>query len=539
MIGDKPITKTISLNKYGIKDATVHYQLKPEELQTISVEKGMGEETTNGTLVIKTGKFTGRSPEDRFLVKDDYTEDLIWWGKSNKPISSENFDKLEQEVVAYLSNKELYARDGYVCADPNYKMNVRTVTEYPWSNMFVYNMFLRPEESELENFQEEWLVLCAPGYVCPDPEAFGIRQGNFSILNFTKKIALIGGSAYTGEMKKGIFTALNLILPVEKNVLPMHCSANVGENGETAIFFGLSGTGKTTLSTDPDRKLIGDDEHGWTAENSVFNFEGGCYAKVIDLSEEKEPDIFRAIKPGAILENIVFKENGEVDFADSSITQNTRVSYPIHHIDNIKTPSYASNPKNIFFLTADAFGVLPPISKLTPSQAAYHFISGYTAKVAGTEAGVVEPVPSFSACFGAPFMPLHPTKYAEMLSRKMKETGVNVWLINTGWTGGPYGVGSRIKLKYTRAMISAVLNGELGLYNYEDYHIHSVFGVAQPRECPGVPTKVLSPRATWNDDEAYYKMAFKLTNEFRKNFKQFESYASEEIRRGGPQRYAF
>lgn len=539
MIGDKPITKTISLNKYGIKDATVHYQLKPEELQAISVDKGIGEETSNGTLVIKTGKFTGRSPEDRFLVKDNYTEDLIWWGKSNKPISSENFDKLEKEVVDYLSNKELYARDGYVCADPNYKMNVRTVTEYPWSNMFVYNMFLRPEVSDLENFQEDWLVLCAPGYVCPNPEAFGIRQGNFSILNFTKKIALIGGSAYTGEMKKGIFTALNLILPVEKNVLPMHCSANVGENGETAIFFGLSGTGKTTLSTDPNRKLIGDDEHGWTAENSVFNFEGGCYAKVIDLSKEKEPDIFRAIKPGAILENIVFKENGEVDFEDSSITQNTRVSYPIHHIDNIKIPSYASNPKNIFFLTADAFGVLPPISKLTPSQAAYHFISGYTAKVAGTEAGVVEPVPSFSACFGAPFMPLHPTKYAEMLSRKMKETGVNVWLINTGWTGGPYGVGSRIKLKYTRAMISAVLKGELGLYNYEDYHIHSVFGVAQPRECPGVPTKVLSPRATWNDDEAYYKMAFKLTNEFRKNFKQFESYASEEIRRGGPQRYAF
>jgi len=539
MIGDKPITKTISLNKYGIKDATVHYQLKPEELQAISVDKGMGEETSNGTLVIKTGKFTGRSPEDRFLVKDNYTEDLIWWGKSNKPISSENFDKLEKEVVDYLSNKELYARDGYVCADPNYKMNVRTVTEYPWSNMFVYNMFLRPEVSDLENFQEDWLVLCAPGYVCPNPEAFGIRQGNFSILNFTKKIALIGGSAYTGEMKKGIFTALNLILPVEKNVLPMHCSANVGENGETAIFFGLSGTGKTTLSTDPNRKLIGDDEHGWTAENSVFNFEGGCYAKVIDLSKVKEPDIFRAIKPGAILENIVFKENGEVDFEDSSITQNTRVSYPIHHIDNIKTPSYASNPKNIFFLTADAFGVLPPISKLTPSQAAYHFISGYTAKVAGTEAGVVEPVPSFSACFGAPFMPLHPTKYAEMLSRKMKETGVNVWLINTGWTGGPYGVGSRIKLKYTRAMISAVLKGELGLYNYEDYHIHSVFGVAQPRECPGVPTKVLSPRATWNDDEAYYKMAFKLTNEFRKNFKQFETYASEEIRRGGPQRYAF
>ncbi|WP_299120472.1 phosphoenolpyruvate carboxykinase (ATP) [uncultured Winogradskyella sp.] len=532
-------TKTISLDQYGIKDAQIHYQLEPKKLQAITLEKGMGKETLNGTLAINTGKFTGRSPEDRFLVKDEYTKDRIWWGKSNKGISPEHFDYLQGEIENYLSGKELFVRDGYVCADPNYKMNVRTVTEYPWSNMFIYNMFLRPDESELENFEEEWLVLCAPGYECPNPEEHGLRQGNFSILNFTKKIALVGGSAYTGEMKKGIFTALNFILPVEKNVLPMHCSANVGDNGETAIFFGLSGTGKTTLSTDPNRKLIGDDEHGWTAENTIFNFEGGCYAKVIDLSEEKEPDIYRAIKPGAILENIVFKDSGEVDYFDSSITQNTRVSYPIYHIDNIKTPSYAANPKNIFFLTADAFGVLPPISKLTPAQAAYHFISGYTAKVAGTEAGVVEPQPSFSACFGAPFMPLHPAEYADMLSKKMKESGVNVWLVNTGWTGGPYGVGTRMKLKYTRAMITAALNGDLGNYTYEDYHIHSVFGVAQPRTCPGVPTEVLSPRATWNDDEAYYKMAFKLTNSFRQNFKQFESYASEEIRRGGPQRYAF
>jgi phosphoenolpyruvate carboxykinase (ATP) len=405
--------------------------------------------------------------------------------------------------------------------------------------MFVYNMFLRPTEEELKNFEEEWLVLCAPGYECPDPENHGLRQGNFSILNFTKKIALVGGSAYTGEMKKGIFTALNFILPVEKNVLPMHCSANVGENGETAIFFGLSGTGKTTLSTDQNRKLIGDDEHGWTAENTVFNFEGGCYAKAINLSAEQEPEIYGAIKPGAILENIIMDEEGHVDYTDTSITQNTRVSYPIYHIDNIKTPSIGNNPKNIFFLTADAFGVLPPISKLTPSQAAYHFISGYTAKVAGTEAGVVEPQPSFSACFGAPFMPLHPAEYADMLSKKMQEAGVNVWLVNTGWTGGPYGIGTRMKLKYTRAMINAALNGDLGLYNYDDYHIHSVFGVAQPRTCPGVPTEVLSPRATWNDDDAYYKMAFKLSNAFRENFKKFESYASEEIRRGGPQRYAF
>ncbi len=530
--------KTISLDKYGIKNAQIHYQLSPKDLQAITIEKGMGRETNNGTLAINTGKFTGRSPEDRFLVKDNYTEDKIWWGDSNKAISPENFDFLQSEIEQYLCEKELFVRDGYVCADPEYKMNVRTVTEYPWSNMFIYNMFLRPEAEELDGFEEEWLVLCAPGYECLNPEQHGLRQGNFSILNFTKKIALVAGSAYTGEMKKGIFTALNFILPVEKNVLPMHCSANVGENGETAIFFGLSGTGKTTLSTDPNRKLIGDDEHGWTEENTIFNFEGGCYAKAIDLSEEKEPDIYRAIKPGAILENVIFKENGEVDYMDSTITQNTRVSYPIYHIDNIQQPSFAANPKNIFFLTADAFGVLPPISKLTPAQAAYHFISGYTAKVAGTEAGVVEPQPSFSSCFGAPFMPLHPTEYADMLSRKMKEAGVNVWLVNTGWTGGPYGVGTRMKLKYTRAMITAALNGDLGNYTYEDYHIHSVFGVAQPRSCPGVPTEVLSPRTTWNDDDAYYKMAFKLSNSFRHNFKKFESYASEEIRRGGPQRYA-
>ncbi len=532
-------TKTISLEKYGIKNAQIHYQLKPEQLQAITVEKGMGKETPNGTLAINTGKFTGRSPEDRFLVQDDYTKDRIWWGKSNKPISPENFDFLQGEIEKYLSGKEVFVRDGYVCADPKYKMNVRTVTEYPWSNMFIYNMFLRPTEEDLNNFQEEWLVLCAPGYECPNHEEHGLRQGNFSILNFSKKIALVAGSAYTGEMKKGIFTALNFILPVEKNVLPMHCSANVGEDGETAIFFGLSGTGKTTLSTDPNRQLIGDDEHGWTAENTIFNFEGGCYAKVIDLSEEKEPDIYRAIKPGAILENVIFKDNGEVDYLDSTITQNTRVSYPIYHIDNIKTPSYAANPKNIFFLTADAFGVLPPISKLTPAQAAYHFISGYTAKVAGTEAGVVEPQPSFSACFGAPFMPLHPGEYADMLSKKMKEAGVNVWLVNTGWTGGPYGVGTRMKLKYTRAMITAALTGQLGNYTYEDYHIHSVFGVAQPRKCPGVPTEVLSPRSTWNNDKAYYDMAFKLSNAFRENFKQFESGASEEVRRGGPQRYGY
>ena len=524
-------TKHPSLEQYGLKDVTVNWNLSPEELQKITVDKGMGKETANGTLAINTGKFTGRSPQDRFLVKDDYTADKVWWGKTNKPVSPENFDKLKNEITKYLSGKEIYARDGYVCAEPEFRTNIRTVTELPWSNMFVYNMFLRPSEKELENFNEDWLILCAPGYVCPDPKAYGIRQGNFSILDFTKKIALVGGSAYTGEMKKGIFSALNMILPVEKDVLPMHCSANVGKKGDTAIFFGLSGTGKTTLSADPDRKLIGDDEHGWTADNTIFNFEGGCYAKVIDLTEEKEPDIFRAVRPGAILENVVFKDNGEPDYMDSSITQNTRVSYPIHHIDNIQETLYANNPKNIFFLTCDAFGVLPPVSKLTPGQAAYHFISGYTAKVAGTEAGITEPVPSFSACFGEPFMPLHPTVYGEMLSKKMTEAGVNVWLINTGWSAGPYGVGSRIKLKYTRAMITAILNGDLDNVDYEQ---NFIFGLFMPKYCPGVPSEILDPMNTWLQKGAYVGKAIHLAHSFHLNFEKFAQQASEQIIEGGP-----
>lgn len=519
-----------NLEKYGLKDVKVNWNLSPATLQKITIEKGMGQETSNGTLSVNTGKFTGRSPQDRFIVKDAYTEDKVWWGTVNKPLSPENFKKLYDEVVKYLSGKEIYARDGFVCAYPEYKTNVRTVTEYPWSNMFVDNMFLRFTAEELEHFNEDWLVLCAPGYSAPDPAAVGLRQGNFSIINFTDKIALVGGSAYTGEMKKGIFSALNLVLPVERNVLPMHCSANIGDEGDTAIFFGLSGTGKTTLSADPNRKLIGDDEHGWTANDIIFNFEGGCYAKVIDLTEEKEPDIFRAIRPGALLENVII-HNGEVDYEDCSITQNTRVSYPIEHIENIQVPSYADNPTNIFFLTCDAFGVLPPVSKLTPGQAAYHFISGYTAKVAGTEAGVTEPVPSFSACFGAPFMPLHPTVYAEMLSKKMQEAGVNVWLLNTGWSGGPYGVGSRIKLKYTRAMITAILKGELDNVEFEQ---HPIFGLHMPKYCPNVPTEMLDPMNTWLQKGAYISKAIGLAHSFHLNFEKFAGKASQQIIEGGP-----
>lgn len=524
-------TKTISLENLGIKNANVRYQLTPDELHDITIEQGQGVESSTGALAINTGEFTGRSPQDRFIVRDSITEDKVWWGNVNIPFDSAKFDALYNKVTAYLSDKEVFVRDSYVCADEDYRLNVRVVTETAWSNLFCYNMFLRPEESELEDFTADWHVVCAPGFMA-DPAVDGTRQSNFAILDFTRKIALVGGTGYTGEMKKGIFSALNFILPVDKNTLPMHCSANVGKDGDTAIFFGLSGTGKTTLSADPARKLIGDDEHGWTSDNTVFNFEGGCYAKVINLTEEHEPDIFRAIKRGAILENVIFKPGtNEVDFEDVSITPNTRVSYPIYHIDNIQPDSVGHNPKNIFFLSADSFGILPPISKLTPGQAAYYFISGYTAKVAGTEAGVNEPQPNFSACFGAPFMPLHPAKYAEMLIKKMKDSGVNVWLINTGWSGGAYGTGHRMKLKYTRAMITAALNGELDNVEYKN---HTVFGLAKPQSCPNVPSEILNPRNTWEDKEAYDAKALELAAAFKNNFAKFEEFANEEIMSGGP-----
>ena len=524
-------TKSISLKNIGIENSTIHYQLSAEELHEITLQSGQGIENSTGALAITTGEFTGRSPKDRFIVKDSITQDKIWWGSVNIPFEPVAFYALYNKMTAYLSNKEIFVRDAFVCADANYRLNVRVVTETAWANLFCFNMFLRPTTEEVEHFTPEWTLLCVPSFLA-DPAIDGTRQSNFAILNFTKKIALVGGTGYTGEMKKGIFSALNFILPVFKNTLPMHCSANVGEEGDTAIFFGLSGTGKTTLSADPARKLIGDDEHGWTNENTVFNFEGGCYAKVINLSEENEPDIFKSIKKGALLENVKFKKGtNEVDFEDVSITENTRVSYPIYHIENIQPNSIGKNPKNIFFLTADSFGILPPISKLTPGQAAYHFISGYTAKVAGTEAGVTEPQPNFSACFGAPFMPLHPTKYAEMLSKKMKDANVQVWLINTGWTGGPYGIGSRMKLKYTRAMITAALNGSLDNVKYVH---HSVFGIAEPQSCPNVPSEILNPRNTWEDPNLYDIKAVELAQKFKANFAKFEEFANTEIMQGAP-----
>ncbi len=515
----------------GIKSAeNVHYQLTPEELteQTIARKEGVLNDT--GALVIKTGEFTGRSPKDKYIVKDDLTSESVHWNEFNIPIEPKYFDQLYKKMLTHLENKEIWVRDCYACADPEYQLNIRVINENPWSNLFAHNMFLRPKEEGLENFKPDWHIIQAPTFKAV-AATDGTRQHNFAIVNFTKKIIIIGGTGYTGEMKKGIFTILNFILPHDKHVLSMHCSANMGDAGDTAIFFGLSGTGKTTLSADPKRHLIGDDEHGWT-ENTVFNFEGGCYAKTIDLSEEKEPEIYRAIRPGALLENVTFTEGtNKIDFSSKEITENTRVSYPLHFISNALEPSIGKPPKNIFFLTADAYGILPPVSKLSAGHAMYQFVCGYTAKVAGTEAGVTEPKATFSACFGAPFLPLHPVQYAEMLGKKIREQKVNVWMINTGWSGGAYGTGSRIKLSYTRAMITAALDGTLDNAKFE---AHPVFGMMMPKECPGVPSEILNPRNTWANTADYDAKAKDLAEQFIKNFSKYASAAGKETLSAAP-----
>ncbi|NJB84775.1 phosphoenolpyruvate carboxykinase (ATP) [Lewinella marina] len=512
--------------------------LKVAALVEDTITQGQGHLSDTGALIINTGKFTGRSPKDRFIVEDDITRDTVDWGKINIPIGQEAFDQLLEKTLDYAQGLDaVYVRDAYACASRKYRINIRVYTEYPWQNMFAYNMFLRPDDERITNLMtDEWTIYAFPG-VKADPAIHGTRQDNFSIINFTKKTILIGGTAYTGEIKKGIFSVLNYVLPTRRDVLSMHCSANVGAKGDTALFFGLSGTGKTTLSNDPDRRLIGDDEHGWSQAN-VFNLEGGCYAKVIDLSESKEPQIYRAIKFGALLENIVLKEDGHTpDYADDSITQNTRVSYPIDHIENIMYNSRGDLPRNIFFLTCDAFGVLPPISKLTPEQAMYHFISGYTAKIAGTETGITEPQPNFSACFGAPFIPLHPTHYADMLGNKLKQADeegepINVWLVNTGWTGGGYGEGSRIELAFTRAMIKAALTGAL---DDVDYVTDPVFGLSRPTSCPDVPNAILNPRDTWRNEQQYDAAAEKLAKLFHDNFANYAKQADKAIVNAGPE----
>ncbi|MBI1781437.1 MAG: phosphoenolpyruvate carboxykinase (ATP) [Sphingobacteriales bacterium] len=519
------------LVKLGLHiSANIHYQLSPEELTEQTLLRGEGKLNDTGALIINTGKFTGRSPKDKFIVKDNITKNRVNWNDFNIAIEEKYFHQLHKKMGDYLQGKELWVRDCQACADERYRLNLRVVNENPWSNLFCYNMFIRPTEQELENFKPHWHILHAPGFKA-NPVVDGTLSENFAIISFTHKTILIGGTGYTGEIKKGIFTILNFLLPEKANVLSMHCSANMGCDGDTAIFFGLSGTGKTTLSADPNRKLIGDDEHGWN-ETSVFNFEGGCYAKTIDLSEEKEPEIYNAIRPGALVENISFYEGtNKIDFSSKAITENTRVSYPLHFISNALEPSIGNTPKNIFFLTCDAYGVLPPISCLTPGQAMYQFISGYTAKVAGTEAGVTEPKSTFSACFGAPFLPLHPAKYAEMLGKKMKENNVNVWLVNTGWTGGPYGIGNRMKLSYTRAMISAALEGKLSKVAFETM---PVFELNIPKECPNVPVEILNPGNTWADKDAYDNAAKNLAQQFIKNFEKYTSGVTSEILEAAP-----
>ncbi len=521
-----------SLLKLGLKSAeNIHYQSSPEELVQDTLRIGEGVLNDTGALVIRTGEFTGRSPKDKFTVKDETTADSVHWNEFNIPIEPKYFDIVYKKVMDHLAQiPELWVRDCFACADPRFRLNVRCINEKPWNNLFAYNMFLRPTDDELETFEPDWHVISAPGLKL-DPRECGTRQHNGAIVSFKHKMILIAGTGYTGETKKSIFTILNYILPHEKDVLSMHCSANMGIAGDTAIFFGLSGTGKTTLSADPNRKLIGDDEHGWTGDN-IFNFEGGCYAKTINLTEEKEPEIFNAIRPGALLENVTFYPGtNKINFDDASITENTRVSYPLHFISNALEPSIGGLPKNIFFLTCDAFGVLPPISRLTPGQAMYQFISGYTAKVAGTELGVTEPKPTFSACFGAPFLPLHPGKYAHMLGEKMQKHKVNVWMINTGWTGGAYGEGHRMKLKFTRAMITAALEGKLDNVKYDT---DPVFGVAIPQECPEVPKDILTPRNTWTDKEAFDVKAKYLAGLFIRNFEKYADGVSEEVLGAAP-----
>ncbi len=486
---------------------------------------------SNGALIVRTGERTGRSPKDRFFVVEPHSNDHIAWGDINQPISEEVFNRLFAKIQAYFQGKDLYVEDVYVGVDPRYRMPLRVVSELAWGALFAQTLFIRPETNEeVANLLPQFTVLHAP-FLKAEPAIDGTPSEVFVLIHLGKGLILIGGTGYGGEIKKSIFTVMNYRLPFQ-GVFPMHCSANVGEKGDVALFFGLSGTGKTSLSADPHRRLIGDDEHGWS-EEGVFNFEGGCYAKTIALSEEKEPQIYHAIRFGSLAENVIYDpDSREIDFDSDEITENTRATYPIEHIENVLIPGMAGHPQNIMFLTADAFGVLPPIAKLTPEMAMYHFMSGYTSKLAGTETGIDEPQATFSACFGEPFMPLPIVKYAEMLGKMMKRHRVSVWLVNTGWTGGPYGVGKRMDIRHTRAMIKAALNGNL---ERVEFRPHPIFKVLVPVTCcPEVPDEVLDPRNTWEDKAAYDRQALELARRFQENFRRFPE-APAEIKAAGPQ----
>jgi len=487
-----------------------------------------------GPLVVRTGYHTGRSPNDKFTVRESSSEQNVWWGKVNKGMSEECFERIYFKMMAYIQGKDLYVEDCYVSADPKYKLGIRVITENAWHNLFARNMFRRyKSEEELNNHETNFTIIHTPNFHA-DREVDCTNSEVFVIVNFAKKIVLIGGSSYAGEIKKSIFSIMNYLMPL-RNVMSMHCSSNLGKDGDVAIFFGLSGTGKTTLSADPNRKLIGDDEHGWS-DDGVFNYEGGCYAKVIKLSEEAEPDIFECTRKfGTILENVqINSQTRRLDLDDDTFTENTRAAYPLTHLPNIVEEGRAGHPKNIIMLTADAFGVLPPISKLTTEQAMYHFISGYTAKVAGTEKGITEPKATFSTCFGAPFMVLHPNVYAKLLGEKIEKHNSSCWLVNTGWTGGPYGVGSRMKIKYTRAMLTAALEGSL---ENVEYVKDPVFNLMIPTTCPGVPSEILNPKNTWADKNAYDEQAKKLAKMFVENFNEYAKGTSDSIKNAGPNRF--
>jgi phosphoenolpyruvate carboxykinase (ATP) len=522
---------TADLARQGI-DAreAVHRNLSPAVLLEHAVRRGEGHLTKDGAFVGRTVPHTGRSPDDKFVVREPGTEERIWWGKVNVELASEHFNALLDDVRQHLAGQELYVSDLWAGADPEHRLNVRFVSPNAWHSVFVNNMFIVPPAAERDVMEPGFTVLHAPEMEA-DPKKHGTRTGTFIALDFSQRTILIGGTRYAGELKKSIFTVMNYLMP-QDGVLPMHCSANVGRHGDVALFFGLSGTGKTTLSADPERALIGDDEHGWS-ERGVFNFEGGNYAKVIRLSAEGEPLIHAAsTRFGAILENVTMDEDTrEVDFDDDSTTENTRSSYPISFIPGAVLDGMAGHPKNVVFLTADAFGVMPPIAKLTPEQAMYHFLSGYTAKLAGTERGVTEPKAAFSACFGAPFLPLPPSVYAEMLGRKLAQHGAQVWLVNTGWTGGAFGTGRRMKLSHTRAMVRAALSGQL-----DDVKTHPdpVFGLHIPESVPGVPKDVLDPKSTWPDGSKYDAAAAKLAGMFRENFQKFADTVSQGVRDAGP-----
>jgi len=506
----------------------VYRNLPTPELVEQALARGEGKFASNGALFVTTGERTGRSPNDRFVVDSPDVHDDIWWGKVNVPMSEEHFDGLYNKVIEQLGKSDQYVFDGFAGADPGYRLPVRVITVKAWHSLFARTLFVRPTKEELASHTPEFTVINA-GEFLADPRTDGTNSGVFVCISFARRTVIIGGTQYGGEIKKSIFSVMNYLLP-HRDVFPMHCSANIGKDGDTALFFGLSGTGKTTLSADPNRRLIGDDEHGWS-DTGTFNFEGGCYAKVIRLSKEAEPQIYDAVKFGSILENIVMDENRVPDYDDDTITENTRATYPVEHIHNCVIPGVGGHPDNVMFLTADAFGVLPPIAKLTPAQAMFHFISGYTAKLAGTEAGVTEPTATFSACFGSPFMPLHPTRYAKMLGERMERHGSHVWLVNTGWSGGAYGEGKRMSIQHTRALITAALSGELAKAEFEN---DPVFGVAVPKSCPGVPSEVLSPRNTWKDKAAYDAKAKHLAQLFVKNFETYRSEASPDVIAAAP-----